>query len=136
MAGALNEARLAKAEGLAAESMSEAEYEFLVQSIYKGMFASAVTQSTGTKSVSEAAGQMSQMAEALSKQAEQQLGPNATEEQKEALRKQIEEMRAQGAQAQESARQLDIPPANKALFTKYEAEIKKYSMNGFELLGL
>ena len=136
MAGALNEARLAKAEGLVAESMSEAEYEFLVQSIYKGMFASAVTESTGTKSVSEAAGQISQMAEALSKQAEQQLGPNATEEQKEALRKQIEEMRAQGAEARESAKQLDVPPANRALFTKYEADIKKYSMNGFELLGL
>ncbi len=136
MAGALNEARIAKAEGLVAESMSEAEYDFLVQSIYKGMFASAITESTGTQSVSEAAGQMSKLTEALSKQAEQQLGPQATEEQKEALRKQIEEMRAQGAQAQESAKQLDIPPANKALFTKYEADIKKYSMAGLEWIGL
>jgi hypothetical protein len=136
MTAALNEARLAKAEALVAEAMSEAEYDFLVQSIYKGMFASAVTQSTGAKSVSEAAGQMSELAETLEKQAEQQMGSQATEEQKAALRKQIQEMRAQGTQAQESARQLDVPPANQALFQKYEADLKKYSMAGLEWIGL
>jgi hypothetical protein len=136
MAAALNEARIARAEGLVAQAMSEAEYEYLAQSIYKGMFASAITQSTGTKSVSEAADQMSKLTEELAKQAEQQLGPQATKEQKEELRKQLEEIHAQRSQAQESARQLDVPPANQALFKKYESDIRKYSMAGLELIGL
>jgi hypothetical protein len=31
---------------------------------------------------------------------------------------------------------MDVPPANIALFQKYEAEIKKYAMAGLEWIGL
>lgn len=136
LATAVNEARVAKAEGLVAQAMSEAEYNFLVESVYKAVIASAVTQSTGAKSVSEAAGQMAQISEMLAKESEQQIASQATEEQKAALRKQVEEMRQHQAEAQESAKQLDVPPANQALFKKYDADIKKYSMAGLELIGL
>ena len=39
------------------------------------------------------------------------------------------------AQARENAKQLDVPPANIALFQKYEADIKKYAMSGLEWIG-
>ena len=69
----LGEVRLAQAQALADVGMSEGEYHFLIQQVYKSLWAS------------EAA---------------------------------------------------TVPPANLALFRKYEAEIKQYAMGGLEWVGL
>jgi hypothetical protein len=69
----LNEVRLAQAQALVDVGMSEGEYHFLIQQVYKSLWAS------------EAA---------------------------------------------------TVPPANLALFRKYEADIKQYAMGGLEWVGL
>jgi hypothetical protein len=74
--GAFNEARLAQAQALADVGMSENEYRFMVEQVYKTLPAS------------------------------------------------------------EGAKPADIPPANIALFRKYEADIKQYAMGGLEWIGL
>jgi hypothetical protein len=71
----INELRLAQAQGLADVGMSEDEYLFIVEQVYKTMW----------------------------------------------------------ADADKSA---DVPPANLALFRKYENDIKKYAMGGLEWIGV
>ena len=84
----INELRLAQAQALADLGMSEDEYRFLVEQIYKSMWASA-----GAKS-------------------------------------------AEGSASPAPAASLSVPPANLALFKKYEGDITKYAMGGLEWVGL
>jgi len=123
----LTEARTTQAEALADSGMSTTEYQYLVGQVYKSMWATEVAKSTGGKSVSEATGSaFDTMAEAM--KASGSTSPEA--------QKAIAQMKAQAAQTQESAKQLDVPQANIDLFRKHEAEIKRYAMGGLELLGL
>jgi hypothetical protein len=160
--GVLNEVRNAQAQALADVGMSEDEYRFMVTQIYKTMYANEVAKQTGGKSVSEAAGaaydtaaqsmdQARQAAEEAHTQSKQdEANANLTPEQRkmladqrEAARKTMDDLKKgtsdldkQAAEARESAKQLDAPPQNIALFRKYEPEIKKYAMGGLEWLGL
>jgi len=160
--GVLNEVRTAQAQALADVGMSEAEYQFMVQQIYKTMLASEVAKQSGGKSVSETAGaaydkaaeemeKTRQAAEAESKTAgQEQKDATLTDEQKKTvadqreaakkalddLKKGITDARKQGAEMRENAREMDAPPQNIALFQKYEPEIKKYAMGGLEWIGL
>lgn len=84
----INELRLAQAQGLADAGMSEDEYRFLVEQIYKSMWASEAARS------------------------------------------------ADGAASPPPAGSPTVPPANIALFRKYEPDIKKYAMGGLEWIGL
>jgi len=84
--GVLSEVRMAQAQALADAGMSEDEYRFMVQQVYKTLWASEVgKQNQGTEVPSPA---------------------------------------------------VDVPPANLALFRKYETEIKQYAMGGLEWVGL
>lgn len=146
----INEIRLAQAEALADGAMSEEEYSFLVEQVYKTAWAAEVAKSTGGKSMSEAAAEMHekaaqemerarQQAEAASEAADQK-GADATEEaaedQKEKLAESVREMKEQAEKIRREAKDLDVPKANIALFQKYEADIKKYAMSGLEMIGL
>jgi len=84
----INELRLAQAQALADVGMSEDEYRFLVEQIYKSMWASAAAKSANPTASPAPAGDVS------------------------------------------------VPPANLALFRKYEADITKYAMGGLEWVGL
>jgi hypothetical protein len=126
MIGLVNELRQTQALALADLAMSTAEYQYLVTSVYKTMWASELAKSIGGKSASEAAGA------AYDKMAEAMKGAATTPESQKAL----EEMQAQAKAAREGAKQLDVPPANIDLFRRHEEEIKKYAMGGLELLGL
>ena len=86
--GVLSEVRMAQAQALADVGMSEDEYRFLVQQVYKTLWASEVAKASP--------------------------GPDGAA----------------------SAPTLDVPPANLALFRKYETEIKQYAMGGLEWAGL
>ena len=139
----INEIRLAQAGALADIGMSEDEYRFLVEQIYKTLWASEVSKSTGGKTVSEAAGRAyEKAAEEMQKAANQVAearkthGDEATEQSKEAVESGAEELRKQASEVRKRAQDLDVPPANIALFQKYEADIKKYAMNGLEWIGL
>ena len=156
--GIYNEVRLAQAQALADVGMSQEEYGFLVEQVYKTMMASVVAQESGGKSVSQVAGEtydavvqtMEQSRQAAEKLKQEQGGSNLTPEQRklleqtqeaarngvEGLDKSIAEAKEHRAEARQKARELDVPPANIALFRKYEPEIKKYAMGGLEWLGL
>lgn len=126
---AINEIRLAQAQALADVGMSEDEYRYMVETVYKTFVASQVT--SGGKSISQATEEgMQQTAQAL-KGIE-----NAPPEVRDQLKAAADQLAANAAAAKETAQGLDVPPANLELFKKYEAEIKKYTMGGLELLGL
>ena len=90
--GVLGEVRMAQAQALADVGMSEDEYRFMVQQVYKTLWASEVARASP--------------------------GP------------------VPGPAGSASATTLDVPPANIALFRKYETEIKQYAMGGLEWVGL
>ena len=143
----INELRMAMAQAQADVGMSEDEYRFMVEQVYKSAWASEVDKSTGGKSISEASGEMySKAAEEIEKarQAARAASPapgadatgETAEDADESMAKSAEEMRKQADEARESAKELDVPKANIELFRKYEADIKKYAMGGLEWIGL
>jgi hypothetical protein len=85
--GVLAEVRLAQAQALADVGMSEAEYHFLIQQVYKSFWASEAAKASPVPGV-------------------------------------------------QTAPTFEVPPANIALFRKYETEIKQYAMGGLEWVGL
>jgi predicted RNase H-like HicB family nuclease len=151
--GFINDIRLAQAQAQADLGMSDDEYRFLVQQVYKTMFAAEVAKETGGKSVSEAAGetyekasdQMKQAADEMKKAREDMKKAGvkdeaaqgaSAEEAQESVEKSLKEMREAAKQQREQAKQLDVPKQNIDLFRKYEADIKKYAMSGLEWIGL
>ena len=135
----INEIRVAQAEALADVGMSEDEYRFMVEQVYKTAWAAEVAKSTGGKSVSDAAADAytkaaaeMEKARAESKEMRNADTPNADA----SVQKGIDDLRKQAEETRESARGLDVPPQNIALFRKYEADIKKYAMAGLEWIGL
>jgi hypothetical protein len=148
--GMINEIRLAQAQAQADLGMSDDEYRYLVEQVYKTMWAAEMTKATGTASVSEAVGQaydkaareMGRAAEAA-KQAEaraEREGDRSAEEASEEAQEQVaqgrEELEKAGREARDRAREMDVPAANVALFRKYESDIKRYAMSGLEWIGL
>ncbi len=113
----MNEIRLVQATAQVAEGMSDAEYAFLVQQVYKSSWAAGVADATGGQSVSEAVGQ------AYDRAAEQMEKAGGT-------------VTAGDQAAREAAQSLDVPAANVELFRKHETELKKYAMSGLEWIGL
>ncbi len=130
----INDLRLAHAEAAAEVGMSQAEYAYMVQQVYKTMWAAQVSEQTGGKSVSEATGQaMEQMAQQLGQVQEQE---GLTAEQREQVAQGREQLQGQAQEARKAAQQLDVPPENIALFKKHEPEIRQYAMHGLEMLGV
>jgi hypothetical protein len=133
--GLLADIKLAQAKGLAAAGMSETEYAFMIESIYKSAWASSFEKETGK--------QLSQYAQDALKQAKE-----AARQGNEAAKKSgvpgvegvspedLEQMQKQVDDASSSMHSLDVPKANIELFRKHEAEIKKYAMGGLEMIGL
>ncbi len=139
--GIVNDLRLAQAQALADKGMSQAEYRFMVEQIYKTMWAAEVAKQTGGKSVSQAAGEAYDTAADRMKQAAEAAGSSPAPD--EATRKSLEEMkkgsqdlRKEAEDVRERAKDMDVPPENVALFRKYESDIKKYAMSGLEWIGL
>jgi hypothetical protein len=135
----VNDIRLVQAEAQADAGMSEEEYRFLVESVYKTMWASEVAKSTGGESFSEAAGEaLESAAEAMAKADAEAPDPQAGDAAaaRDAAREAAETLRRQAREVRERAGDLDVPEANIALFRKHEAEIRKYAMSGLEWIGL
>jgi hypothetical protein len=131
----LGEVRLAVAQAMADVGMGEEEYQFMVQAVYHSAWAAAVEKDSGRPASEAMSDAVKQMGEAMEKglEAARKEGvPGAGDVSDDAVRKAQEEM----AQAAEAAKALDAPRANVALFRKHEAEIKKYTMHGLELVGL
>jgi hypothetical protein len=130
----VNDIRLAQAEALADVGMSEAEYSFLVEQVYRTLWAAQVAEAAGGESVSEATDRaIDEMTRQLEDARQRQ---DLTEEARHALEQSIEQMKSHAEQARGAARQMDVPEQNIELFRRHEAEIKKYAMSGLELIGL
>jgi len=131
----LGELRTTQAQAQADVGMGDDEYRFLVEQVYKSYWASEMAKQNGGKTPSQATGEaMEGVAQAM-KQAQTQM-KDATPEQKKQLQEAAGQIEAQAAKAEENAKALEVPKANIDLCRKYEADIKKYAMNGLELLGL
>ena len=146
----INEIRLAQAQALADVGMSEDEYRFMVEQVYKTAWAAEIARASGGKTPSEAAADVYAQAQkameeaqreaAKARQGAKQRDQDAAEDQAEEVEKSIAEGQQQlgraGQDAREAASSMDVPPANLELFKKYEAEIKQYAMGGLEWIGL
>jgi hypothetical protein len=133
--GLVADIKLAQAKGLAAAGMSDTEYAFMIESIYKSGLASGFEKDTGKP--------LSQYAQDALKQAKE-----ATRQANEAAKKagvpgaegvspeDLEKMQKEIDDGTSSLHSLDVPKANIELFRKYEADIKKYAMGGLEMIGL
>jgi hypothetical protein len=108
--GVMLDARLALLKGLAEVGMSEDEYHFIVQQVYHSAWAAAAEKETGKRT-----------AETIRETARQAQDPEAAGA--------LEELG-------EQAEALEAPQANVDLFRKYEADLKKYAMEGLALAGL
>jgi hypothetical protein len=131
----LGDVRLALAQAMADVGMGEEEYQFMVQAVYQSAWTAAAEKDSGrppSEAVSDAVRQMGEAMEKGLEAARKEGVPGAGEVSDETVRKTQEEM----AKAAESAKALDAPRANVELFRKHEAEIKKYTMHGLELVGL
>ena len=131
----LNEIRLAQAKAQVEQAMGDDEYAFLVRQVYASGWAAQVSEATGGKSTSEAVGEAyEKAAEQMEKAAEGAAGKDP--EARKQLEKGTKDLEKQGEAARDAAHSLDVPPANLVLFRKYEADLKKYAMNGLEFIGL
>jgi hypothetical protein len=146
----INEIRMAQAQALADVGMSEDEYRFMVEQVYKTAWAAEIAKSSGGKTPSQAAGDVFAKAQEAMKQAQadaakarqttKQAGDKAAHEEAKDAEKSVEdgqqELGRAAEDARESASSMDVPPQNLELFKKYETEIKKYAMGGLEWIGL
>ena len=106
--------RLAQAKAQAAEGMSDAEYGFIQQAVYKSAWAGEYQKGQGTGH---------QPAQDLEKAADE-------------MKKNVPGSDAVIDQMKNQAKQLQVPQGNVELFKKYEADIQKYAMSGLSILGL
>jgi hypothetical protein len=133
--GVVSEVRTAQAQALADLGMSEDEYRFMVESVYKSAWAAAMVGDSGKKPSEVAAEGMKQAQEAVDKameEAKKQGVPGAADAAREGMAQAHKEV----GEAMSQMEAMDVPPANIALFKKHADEIKKYAMGGLELIGL
>lgn len=123
----MSEIQKAEAFALAKQQMSEDEYAFITEQVYRSMLsghAEELADGPSKKTRQEAADKVKAIkTEGMPKEAQEAI---------DAAAKQIAEGQESATKALES---LKVPPENAALFKKYEADLKKYAMPGlFTLL--
>jgi hypothetical protein len=133
--GLLNDIRVAQAQALVDQGMSEEEYAFMVESVYKSAWAAAVVGDSSKKPSEAAAEKVKEAQDAIAtaiEEAKKQGGPEAAQ----AIEESMKEAQQQAGEALSNIEAMDVPKANIELFHKYQADIKKYAMGGLELIGL
>jgi hypothetical protein len=140
LAAAFGDIRLAQVKALAELGMSESEYRDIQLAVYKSAWASSMEKESGhlpaeavTRSTAEATREMDAAMRASLKSAQKKGVPGADSLSDEDVRKLHEDLARAGKEAGEA---LEVPRANVDLFRKYEADIKKYAMNGLAYIGL
>jgi len=131
-ASLIGEIRLAQAQALAAEHMSEPEYRYLQLAVYKSAWASAAEKETGKQTSDAMADALKQVGEATRDglaRAKEQGAPPASEDQ-------IRQAQETANELAREAQKLRVPEANLVLFRKYQPDIQKYAMSGLAMIGL
>lgn len=134
MSRAITQIQLARARAQARESMSDAEYTFFLEQVYRSLWADQVAQATGGKTFSQAADAAMDAGRVNMKQALE--NPQLTEEAREKLRESLAQMEKSSREASSQAKALEVPAENAALFRKHKADIEKYTMKGLAVVGL
>ena len=132
----LFDARMALTKGLAEQGMSDQEYAFIVQQVYKSAWASAAQKETGrqpSEAVKEGARQAKEQFGEAMKQVRDSQGQKVSEEDQQKAASALQEL---SEQAEKGAEMMRVPQANIDLFRKYEADLKKYAMEGLAMAGL
>jgi hypothetical protein len=127
------ELRLAQAEGLAEQGMSDDEYKYMIGVVYKTLWSAGVKNSTGqsaTEVVSAGAREAARQAEEAASQA------GLSEEARRALRDGAERMRDQADKTGAVMGDDDVRPENVELLKKYRTDVETYAMVGIEALGI
>ena len=110
----ITDIKLVQLKALADEGMSESEYAFVTQAVYKSAWAGEYQKGQG---------EGHQPAQDLEKAADE-------------MKKNVPGADTAIEQFKNQARQLQVPQANVDLFKKYESDIKKYAMTGLAAVGL
>lgn len=140
IAEAFSQIRLEQMKALAAQGMSEEEYRDIQVGVYKSAWASDAEKQSGKMPAEAVSESMSQAAKGMEEamraglEAAQKEGVPGSEKLSPAdVRKAHEAMARLG---QDAGQALAVPRANVELFRKYEADIRKYAMNGLAFIGL
>ena len=130
------ELHAAKARGLADQGMSEAEFNWLLRTVYGNLMLDGIAKSGDGTSVAAADRASIRAAAEAAEQAAQaaDANPSVPAETKQQLREAATRAREEADRAMEMTKALDVPPANIALFKKHHDEILKYTMGGLELI--
>jgi hypothetical protein len=125
-----------KARALAAQGMSEDEFNWMFRTVYGNLVLDGMARSGDGTTVAEAdRASLKAMAEQAEKAAEAaEANPALPAEVKQQLRAAATRAREQADRGVEMTKALDVPPANIALFKKHREEILKYTMGGLELI--
>ena len=140
LAEVFSEIRLEQMKALAAQEMSEEEYRDIQVAVYKSAWASDAEKQSGkmpaeavSESMSKAAKGMEEAMRAGLEAAQKEGVPGSEKLSPEDAKTAQEAMARLG---QDAGQALAVPRANVELFRKYEADIKKYAMNGLAFMGL
>ena len=133
--GILADIKLAQAKGLAAAGMSETEYAFMIESIYKSAWASGFEKETG-KPLSQYAEDALKQAKEAARQGNEAAKKSGVPGAQGVSPEDLDKIQKEVDDASSSLHSLDVPKANIESFPKHEAEIKKYAMGGLEMIGL
>jgi hypothetical protein len=140
LAEAFGEIRLAQVKALAELGMSADEYRDIQLAVYKSAWASSAETESGrlpaeavTESTAEAARQVEESMRAGLESAQREGVPGTGSLSDEDVGKLQEHLSRLGEDAGQA---LAVPRANVELFRKYEADIRKYAMNGLAYIGL
>ena len=131
--------RLVQMKALATARMSETEYRYIQEEVYMSAWAGEFEKEAGyqpsehvTKMV-ESDKQALQAGQEVLKKVQEAGGPSGT--------RPLTDEELKGGQSVldelgKRAKSIEVPRANIQLFRKYEADIKKYTMNGLVAFGL
>jgi len=133
--GLVADIKLAQAKALAAAGMSEDEYAFMIESIYKSAWASSFEKDTG-KQLSEYAEDALKQAKEAARQGTEAARKAGTPGAEGVRPEDLDKVQKEIEDSSSTLHSLDVPKANIDLFRKHEAEIKKYAMGGLEMIGL
>ena len=130
------ELHAAKARALAAQGMSEAEFNWLFRTVYGNLVLDGMARSGDGTTVAEAdRASLKAMAEQAENAAEAaEANPALPAVMKQQLRAAANRAREEADRGAEMTKALDVPPANLELFKKHRDEILKYTMGGLELI--
>jgi hypothetical protein len=138
LARLVTDVRLVQAKALVAAKMSETEYRYIQQAVYRSAWAGEFEKEAGSQPSEHIATMLEVQKQAL------QAGQEALRKAQEAgapgaapmTEEQVKSSQSVLDQLGEQSQALEVPRANIELFKKYEADIKKYAMTGLVAFGL